>query len=114
MPFIGNLARGVKSDRVKIWGVSQDDAETSRQFAQHNGLAMPVLIDLPPCPVSQVYGLTNVPTAFLIDGSRRIMKNCVGFSRQDFLDFTAAIVRHAAAAEIDPFAGQEVPALRPG
>lgn len=114
MPFICNLARSVRADKAKIWGVSQDNAATSDQFARRIRLEIPILIDAAPYPVSQAYGLTNVPTLFLIGDNRRILKNCVGFSRLDFLDFGATIARHAAAPQIDPFAGQQVPALRPG
>ena len=70
MPFIGNLARAMKSTNVLIWGVSQDDVDESLRFAQVKGLEHAGDGDAEPYPVSQAYGLTNVPTLFLIDSDR--------------------------------------------
>src|SRR5215472_2557322 len=66
MPFIGNLARAVRSERMKIWGVSQDARKETIKFAGIKGLEMPIHIDAEPYPVSEAYGLTNVPSLFLI------------------------------------------------
>jgi peroxiredoxin len=114
MPFIGNLARGVRSPRVKLWGVSQDDAKTTLKFARDKALEMPILVDADPYPVSQAYGLTNVPTLFLIDSGRRVIDQCVGFSKADFVRIAETLAGHAGAAPLDIFAGREVPAMAYG
>jgi peroxiredoxin len=115
MPFVGAMARAIKSPQVQIWGVSQDDEDESAAFAQDKGLAMPILIDSPPFRVSDAYGLTNVPTLFLVDGSGRVVKNCVGFSKADFLEIAAALAKHAGTKMPGIFAGRDdVPAMKPG
>jgi len=114
MPFIGNLARAVRSDRTKIWGVSQDGKNETVKFAQAGGLQMPILIDADPYPLSQAYGLTNVPTLFLIDSARTIIDQCVGFTRDDFVRIAQAVARNADTPTPDIYAGQEVPAMAYG
>ena len=114
MPFVGNLARAVKSERVTVWGVSQDDDDESQRFAQVKGLEMPVLIDPEPYPVSQAYGLTNVPTLFLIDFRRRIIDQCVGFAKVDFTRIADTVAGHAGIPTPDIYGGQQVPAMAYG
>lgn len=114
MPFIGNLARSVASGRTKIWGVSQDGGNDTVKFARTSGLEMPILIDADPYPLSQAYGLTNVPTLFLIDSSRTILDQCVGFTRDDFLRIAQAVAHNAGTPAPDIFAGQEVPSMAYG
>ena len=114
MPFIGNLARGVRSDRIKIWGVSQDASNETVKFARAKGLEMPIHIDADPYPVSQAYGLTNVPTLFLIDSGGTILDQCVGFTRDDFIRLARAVAKQGGVAAPDIFAGQEVPAMAYG
>jgi peroxiredoxin len=115
MPFIGAIARAIKSPRAKVWGISEDPEGESLAFARELGLEMPILSDAPPCAVSASYGLTNVPTLFLIDGGHRIIKNCVGFSKADFLEFAATLARKAGVMAPDIFDGRDdIPELRPG
>lgn len=114
VPFIGNLARSVASDRMKIWGVSQDDSKATAKFAQLSGLEMPILIDADPYPVSQAYGLTNVPTLFLIDSARTIVDQCVGFTKDDFVRIARAAASQAGTPAPDIFGGKEVPAMAYG
>lgn len=76
---------------------------------------MAVLVDEPPYAVSEAYGLSNVPTLFLVGGRRTIVKNCVGFSKRDFTDFADAMADRAGVAAPDLFAGYpSLPDLRPG
>jgi peroxiredoxin len=114
MPFIGNLARAVKSAGVVVWGVSQDEEDESQRFAQVKGLQMPVLIDPEPYKVSQAFGLTNVPTLFLIDSRRRIIDQCVGFAKVDFSRIADTVAGHAGVAPPDIYGGQQVPAMAYG
>jgi peroxiredoxin len=115
MPFIGNLARGVKATNVMIWGVSQDEEDESERFAQVKGLSeMPVMVDAEPYPVSQAYGLTNVPTLFLIDSERRIIDQSVGFASVDFVRFAQEVAKHAGIKTPDIFAGQNPPPVAYG
>ena len=115
MPFIGNLARAISSGRgALIRGVSQDDADASLRFARDQKLEMPVMVDADPYPVSQAFGLTNVPTLFLIDSNRRIVDQCVGFDKADFVRIAETMAGNAGAGPPDIFAGQDVPSMAYG
>ena len=114
MPFIGNLARAVRSERMKIWGVSQDARHETLKFAGVKRLEMPILMDADPYPLSQAYGLTNVPTLFLIEPGGRILDQCVGFTKTYFIRIAQAAAGHAQTAAPDIFAGQEVPSMAYG
>jgi peroxiredoxin len=114
-PLLGHMSRTLQSQHAKMWGISQDPEDESAAFALEHGFKMPVLIDDPPYAVSEAYGLANVPTLFLIDGGRTIAKSCVGFSRRDFLDLTAALAHKAQVPADDPFVSYpDLPETRPG
>jgi peroxiredoxin len=112
--FFAIMANKIKSSCVAIWGISQDAEDESEEFANERGLTMPILIDAPHYAVSNAYGVTNVPTLFVIEGGK-IVKNCVGFSRDDFTEIAAMLARKAGVAPPDLFAGRkDIPAVRPG
>jgi peroxiredoxin len=114
-PLIGHMSRTLQSKHAKVWGISHDPEEESDAFALDHGFKMPVMIDEPPFAVSEAYGLTNVPTLFLIDGSRRIIKSCVGFSKSDFIEIAAALAQKSGIPAPDLFADyNNLPEFRPG
>lgn len=84
MPYVERLYQRY-GKAATIIGVSQDDASASRSFAKEYGLTMPLALDdTRSYPVSNDYGLTNVPTLFYIEPAGDISISCVGWSRADF------------------------------
>src|SRR2546427_9954549 len=68
LPFLERLYKRYGSDGVAFLGISQDDARDTKDFAKEFGVTFPMLIDDEDgYLVSNAYGLTNVPTIFLID-----------------------------------------------
>ena len=118
MPFVGVMSRELQTSTTKIWGISQDDEDESTIFAREAGLQMPILIDAPAFSTSAAYGVTNVPTLFVIDlklpGSHKIVTNCVGFSRADFDEIARTLAERGDRPIPDLYNGQGVPELRPG
>jgi peroxiredoxin len=59
--------------RLPVYAISQNDAEDTRDFNRRFGVALPTLLDSEDddFPVSNAYGISSVPTAFLVetDGS---------------------------------------------
>lgn len=94
-PFLERLHKAYAGDGVTFWGISQDDARDTREFCAEYGVTFPSLLDDEDYPVSNLYGLTNVPTIFLIDAGGAVKVSCVGFSRADF----EAIAAHLAARD---------------
>lgn len=80
LPFLGRLAGG----DVQVVPVSQDSPAATRRFAQELGLSIPSLFDREEdgYPASNAFGITNVPSIFLVEPDRRISWDLVGFHRQ--------------------------------
>jgi len=84
-PFLERLHRAYKQKGYTLLGVSQDNAKESAAFNQEFGVTFPVLLDeLSRYPVSNAYGLTNVPTLFWIAEDGEIEVSSVGWLKADF------------------------------
>jgi peroxiredoxin len=85
LPFYERLERAYGHTGVKIIGVSQNDAKQTAAFIKEFGLTFPVLLDdTDSYPVSNAYGLTNVPTLFWIAQDGQIEVSSVGWLKADF------------------------------
>jgi peroxiredoxin len=114
-PFLERLYKRYGGDNVAFLGVSQDDARATRRFAEEYGVTFPVLLDEPAYPVSNGYGLTNVPTVFLVDQDGTVRTVCLGFDKAglEAIACTLAERRRLAPAPVF-FADERVPAHKPG
>src|SRR5438445_8646300 len=66
-PFLERVHKKYGSKSGSFYGVSQDPAKDTESFAKQYGITFPILLDdTKKYPVSNAYGLTNVPTVFLI------------------------------------------------
>src|SRR5437879_11736568 len=65
LPFFERLHKAYGGKGISFVGVSQNDATESAAFNKDFGVTFPVLLDdMRSYPVSNAYGLTNVPTIF--------------------------------------------------
>ncbi len=114
-PFLQRLFERYGSDSVSFLGVSQDDARDTKEFNQEYGIKFPTLIDEPGYPASNAYGLTNVPTIFLVAPDGRIKVQCTGFSKGDLEKIAAELSQHRAQPPAPLFSNNEVvPDYKPG
>jgi len=114
-PFVERLFRSTGTKGIQTWGISQDDARESKAFARDYGLTFPILMDQKGYPVSNQFGLTNVPTIFLIDETGEVVVSSVGFSKQDLLDIASRIAEHTGGKKAEIFnPGEDVPEYKPG
>src|SRR5260370_18216420 len=66
-PYVERLFKAYgKSGKLTLVGISQDNAADTQAFNREFGVSFPVLLDAKGYPVSNAYGLPNVPTIFLI------------------------------------------------
>lgn len=81
-PFLERIHRAGK---VRIYGVSQNDAADTRGFAKRYGTTFPMLLDSQKSgfPVSNAYGISNVPTIFQIERDGSIGQAIVGWRKQE-------------------------------
>jgi peroxiredoxin len=114
-PFLERLYKRYGGDNVTFLGVSQDDARATRRFIEDYGVTFPVLLDDDGYPVSNGYGLTNVPTILLVDQSAIVRTVCLGFDKAGLEAIADALAeqRHLPSAALF-FADERVPAQKPG
>ena len=70
----------------QIVGISQNDRAGTGKFVQRYGVTFPVLLDAASAryPVSNAYGLTHVPSIFVVEPDGAVTHSWIGFSRADF------------------------------
>jgi AhpC/TSA family len=97
-------------------GISQNDSAKTAEFMKEFGVTFPVLLDeREKYPVSNAYGLTNVPTIFWIAQDGEIAVSSVGWIKADFEEINR---RMAEAGKLAPAAvfkpGEDVRDFRAG
>jgi peroxiredoxin len=98
-PFLERLEQAYGHQGVRIVGVSQNDRKKTADFTKEFGITFPVLLDdSDTYPVSNAYGLTNVPSIFWIAQDGEIEISSVGWLKADF----EAISRKMAEARNIP------------
>jgi peroxiredoxin len=106
-PFFERLSQ---AGRLAVYGVSQNNARDTREFAKRYGVTFPILLDLESAgfPVSDAYGLTNVPTAYLVERDGAIAQTIHGWNKRQM----SALGATNGVALIQP--GDNVPEWKAG
>jgi len=106
-PFIERLHKAYGGKKITIVGISQDNQRDTAAFMKEYGITFRNLLDDPNgYAVSNAYGLTNVPTLFLIGQDGQIEITSVGWVKQEVED----VNRRLAAAQQSPLP----PIFQPG
>ena len=85
LPFLERLYKAYGQKGVTLLGISQNDAKDTTAFTKQFGVTFPILLDdTHTYPVSNAYGLTNVPTIFWIGQDGEIEVSSVGWVKADF------------------------------
>ena len=115
-PFLERLYKRYGSDTVTFLGISQDDARSTSRFTKEYGITFPIVIDDENGYVaSNAYGLTNVPTIFLIDTDAIVKVSSMGFDKKDLEAIAANLAERKKIALAPLFRPDEiVPANKPG
>ncbi|PYU77432.1 MAG: hypothetical protein DMG51_20775 [Acidobacteria bacterium] len=115
-PFLERLSKHYGGHAVTFLGISQDDARSTTKFAREHGITFPILIDDENgYVVSNAYGLTNVPTIFLIDIDGTVKMSSMGFDKKDLETVGAELAERKKISLAPLFRPDEiVPANKPG
>jgi peroxiredoxin len=114
-PFLERIHKAYSGQAVSVFGISQDDLRDSKEFMQEYGISFPSLLDESGYPVSNSYGLTNVPTVLLIAPDGRVTVSSLGFNKADLENISAALAKHTGRAVTPVFLPHEdVPDYKPG
>ena len=95
--------------------VAQDEPDDARAFVTAHGLSLSVLVESAPWPVGQAYGLSSVPTSFLIESSGVIALSAEGFVKTEWEALARNLAARSGHPEFELFsAADAVPAFKPG
>jgi len=106
-PYLERIHAG---GTLPIYGVSQNGEEDTRDFNREFRITFPTLLDREEneFAASNAYGISTVPTTFLIERDGTISRVIEGWSKQDIEQLGAlagvAVIRH----------DDNVPAWKPG
>jgi peroxiredoxin len=116
LPYVERLFKAYgKSGKVTLVGVSQDGAADTQAFNREFGVTFPVLIDEKGYPVSNAYGLTNVPTVFLISQEGEIERSIVSWSKADMEELNRKLAEISGVKPAELFhPGERVAEFKPG
>jgi len=116
LPFIQRLADRFAGDAATILTISQDDAKSTASFNKEYWMKLPTLLDDPAnYAVSNAYGLSMVPTIFLIEPDGKVKVSCMGFGKADLEQIADELSTRSRITAAPLFNANEViPATKPG
>ena len=114
-PYLQRLAERYSGDSATVIGISQDDVRGTKEFNHEYGVTFPTLLDDSGYPVSNAYGLSMVPTIFLIEPDGNVKISCMGFDKGDLEKIAGELSQRRKIATAPLFRPDEViPAQKPG
>jgi peroxiredoxin len=115
-PYIERIHKAHGDSRVTVVGISQNDQRDTASFLKEYGVTFPALLDDPNgYAVSNAYGLTNVPSLFLIDQDGQIEISSVGWVKQDVDDINRKLAPKQQTPPVAIFQpGEDVRDFRAG
>ena len=114
-PFLQRISERFSGPSISVLGVSQDDPHSTEEFNREYGVTFPTLVDDDGYPVSNAYGLTNVPSIFLVTADGTVKVSCMGFDKAALERITDELARYRNTSPLPLFLPDEVvPAFKPG
>jgi len=103
-PFLERMHLGTG---LSIFGVSQNDPESTREFAEEFGVSFPILFDTEESeyPASNAYGIAHVPSVFLVEPDGVISWTMEGFDKKalESLGTRAGVVTFTERDQVPAF-----------
>ena len=115
LPFLERLYKAHRGDAVTFVGISQDDEAETKKFLAEYGVTFAAVTDEDGYPVSNKYGLTTVPTTFLIQPGGKVSVSSVGFCKADIDKIAKDLADYFKKKPTSVFLPSEiVPDYKPG
>lgn len=116
LPYFERIYKAYRDGgKFTLIGVSQDNAADTEAFNKRFGVTFPVLLEQKGYAVSNAYGLTNVPTVFMISPSREIEFSSVSWSKSEVQELNRELAKVSGTSPATIFqAGEQVPDFKPG
>lgn len=114
-PFLERLHRAYGGRGATFLGVSQDDADATRDFCAEYAISFPCVTDEDGYPVSNQYGLSIVPSVYLIAPDGKVLLQSVGFVKDDLEKISTELAVRLKQQEAPLFLPDEIiPDYKPG
>src|SRR5262249_44994125 len=116
-PFLERLYQRYKNPSLNMVGISQNGSEKTAAFNKEYGVTFPVLLDPEEKRyiVSNAYGITMVPTIFLVDTDGSVLVSSMGFVKSDIEFIANQLAERAKITKAPLFQPSDsVPTNRPG
>lgn len=114
-PFLEKLHKNYAGKGFTLWGISQNNQAETLQFAGEYKISFPLLLDQNNYQISYAYGITVVPTLFLIDKNQEILFTGEGFAKEDLEKLSQEIAQRVGLSPVNIFADESyVPAFKAG
>lgn len=115
-PYLERLYRSNAGSKLQLVGVSQDSRRDTEAFMKEFGLTFPMALEeTNRFAVSNAYGLTNVPTVFVIEPDGSIESASVGWFKQDMEALNKKMAQSAGKPPLPVFKpGEDVPEFKAG
>jgi len=81
LPFLERI----HGNRLPVYAISQNDIEDTREFNRYYRLSLPTLLDREEedFPVSNAFGISSVPTMFLIERDGTVSRVIEGWQKAE-------------------------------
>jgi peroxiredoxin len=115
-PYLERIHRAYGENKVTLLGVPQNNLDDTGDFAGQYKLTFPIALDdTKKYPVSNAYGLTTVPSIFLISPEGKVEMTSVGWDKKDIEELNRRLAQASNAAPVPVFKpGEQVPDFKAG
>jgi peroxiredoxin len=115
-PYLDRLHKAYRQKGYTLAGISQNDPKDTAAFNKEFGVTFPVLLDdTHSYPVSNAYGLTNVPSLFWIAPDGEIEVSSVGWLKADFEEINRKMAEAGKSTKSPLFKpGEQIDDFRAG
>jgi len=116
LPYLERIYQAYGNRNVSIVAISQNDKKDTAAFIEEYRITFPVLLDdTHTYPVSNAYGLTNVPSFFWITPDGEIELSSVGWLKKDIDEINRRAAKITGESLKPVFrAGEDVADFRAG
>ena len=95
-PFLDRIAKAYPREKVFFVGISQNPKEETVAFARKFGVTFPVVLDdTRKYPASNAYGLTTVPSFFMISQEGTVEFSTAGWDKKEITQLNEMVAKAA-------------------
>ena len=116
-PYLERIYKAYNaSGKFTFVGVSQNKASETKDFNSEFGVSFPTLMDdTTRYPASNAYGLTNVPSVFMVSPEGEVEFSSVGWSKQEMEELNRRLAKLSGQSSAQLFRpGETVSDYKPG